>query len=447
MMTIQKVKFKPTKKQFQSLGYLNDKTTSEVLFGGGAGSGKTMFGCAWLIINCLVYPGTRWLMGRAKLNTLKNTTLKSFKDICSGWEINDQVKINYQSNTIYFSNGSEIIMKDLFSYPSDPDFDSLGSLEITGAFIDEISQISYKAYEVVNTRIRYKLKEYGLIPKCLSSCNPSKGWLYTEFYKPYMEDKLLPYRKFIPALATDNPYIDINYIQQLRKSSRAIQERLLNGNWNYSDDIDSLFRYDNILKMTDDIDTDNVIGTKYISADIARLGKDRTIIMVWNNLTIIEIIEMEQVTTDISSQMIRELSIKYNVEYSNIIIDADGIGGGVVDQLPGVKSFINNSKPIDTDTSKNYQNLKSQCYYTLAEIVEKFDIKINKITPEVFELLAQELQAIKQKDIDGDGKLAVIPKDVMKKVLGRSPDYADCMMMRMYYEMNHKFVDSWANFY
>lgn len=440
------IRFKPTKKQFEAWEYLNDMTTNELLFGGAAGSSKTYFGCCFLIINCLRYPKTRWLMGRAKLNTLKNTTLKTFKDIVSDWGIYEQVKINYQSNTITFENGSEIVMKDLFSYPSDPDFDSLGSLEITGAFIDEISQISYKAYEVVNTRIRYRLKENGLIPKCLSSCNPSKGWLYQEFYKPFTEGNLKPYRKFIPALASDNPYIDPSYVEQLRKSSHAIQQRLLYGNWDYSDDIDSLFKYKDLLEVIRDVYPLN--GKRYITADIARLGKDKTIIMVWDELNVIEIVEMEQVTTDISAEKINELIKKYNIQMSNVMIDADGIGGGVVDQLPGVKSFINNSKPIEINGNPYiYQNLKSQCYYLLAEMIENRKVKIKNIDNELFEMICQELQIIKQKDIDSDGKLSIIPKDIMKKVLGRSPDYADCIMMRMYYELKSKFNPRFVGFY
>lgn len=75
-------------------------------------------------------------MGRSKLNVLKNTTLKTFNDILKDWNISDRFKINHQSNTIYCDNGSEIIMKDLFSYPSIPYFYSLGSLEVTGGSID-----------------------------------------------------------------------------------------------------------------------------------------------------------------------------------------------------------------------------------------------------------------------------------------------------------------------
>jgi len=51
---------------------------------------------------------------------------------------------NAQSSEINFSNGSQIVLKDLFSYPSDPNFDELGSLEITDAFIDEANQVSAK---------------------------------------------------------------------------------------------------------------------------------------------------------------------------------------------------------------------------------------------------------------------------------------------------------------
>lgn len=432
------INFKPTIKQFEAWEYLNDKTTTEIIWGGASSGGKTYFGCAWLIINCLRYPKSRWMMGRSKLTTLKSTTLKTFNDIVNDWQLSNRVKINYQNNTIYFDNGSEIVMKDLFSYPSDPDFDSLGSLEVSGIFLDEVSQISHRAFDVVKTRIRYKLKEFNIVPKILMTTNPSKGWVYTEFYKPYIDGTLVDYRKFMPVLATDNPHTDPHYIEQLKKSSYSIQQRLLYGSWDYSNDIDSMFKYEDLLKLTDNVFS---LGKeKYITADIARLGKDRTIIMIWDGLVVIDIIEMEQVTTDISAQKIKELMDIYNISVRNVVIDADGIGGGVVDQLPNVKSFINNSRPLEVIGNPNiYQNLKSQCYYKLAEMIELYKIKFKSINTEMFEMITQELQVIKQKDMDMDGKLSVIPKDIMKKILGRSPDYADCMMMRMYYEMKPKY--------
>ena len=143
------------------------------------GGGKSALGCYWLIKNCLKYKGTRWVMGRASLKTLKETTLNSFYDIAKiqGLKMGEHYFFNAQANIITFFNGSTILLKDLFSYPSDPNFDELGSLEITGAFVDECNQISEKAWNILMSRIRYKLDENGLIPKILGTCNPSKGYI------------------------------------------------------------------------------------------------------------------------------------------------------------------------------------------------------------------------------------------------------------------------------
>ncbi len=162
-------------KQENAVYYLKDDSTTEVLYGGAAGGGKSALGCLWLIEMSQKYKGSRWLMGRSKLKTLKETTLNTFFDLANELGLSDQFTFNAQSNTIFWNNGSEIILKDLFLYPSDPHFDSLGSLEITGAFIDECNQLVYKGWQVVKSRIRYKLTEFDLIPKLLGSCNPAKN--------------------------------------------------------------------------------------------------------------------------------------------------------------------------------------------------------------------------------------------------------------------------------
>jgi phage terminase large subunit len=121
-------------KQNNAVFYLKDDSTTELIYGGAAGGGKSAIGCLWLIEMCQKYEGSRWLMGRSKLSSLKETTLKTFFELAGKLGITDQFKYNAQSNVIYWNNGSEIILKDLFSYPSDPNYDSLGSLEITGSF-------------------------------------------------------------------------------------------------------------------------------------------------------------------------------------------------------------------------------------------------------------------------------------------------------------------------
>ena len=50
-------------KQTTALDLLEDKTTNEILFGGGAGGGKTALGCYWQLKMRLKYPNTRGLIG------------------------------------------------------------------------------------------------------------------------------------------------------------------------------------------------------------------------------------------------------------------------------------------------------------------------------------------------------------------------------------------------
>ena len=105
-----------TKTQNQAIKYLFDNKTNDLLFGGAAGGGKSFIGCAWLILLCIKYPGTRYLMGRSKLDNLKKTTLNTFFEICTMWNIKSGKHFNFNggSNIITFYNGSEILLKDLF---------------------------------------------------------------------------------------------------------------------------------------------------------------------------------------------------------------------------------------------------------------------------------------------------------------------------------------------
>ena len=429
-----------TKKQTKAIEYLEDSETNEVLFGGGAGGGKSAFGCYWLIKNCWKYEGSRWLMGRSELKTLKETTLVTFFEIASklGMQAKVHFTFNQQSNIITFINGSSIICKDLFQYPSDPNFDSLGSLEITGAFIDECNQITEKAKEVVSSRIRFKLDEFGIIPKILMSCNPAKNWVYNQFYKPSKDGTISSKRKFVQALATDNANISKHYVENLRQMSEVSKQRLLFGNWEYDDSLDILIPYDAILNL---YSNKTESGQKYITADIARFGGDKTVIIVWDNWRVIEIVSLGMSSIPQSVEAVQSLMHKYSVPLSNVVVDEDGVGGGVKDVLM-CKGFVNGSSPVLIHSNivggekEFYQNLKSQCYYKFAEQVNKGLVSIEcELPSSTKELINEELSWVKRHNMDKDGKLAVLPKEKVKEGLGRSPDYADGLMMRKIFDL------------
>jgi phage terminase large subunit len=424
-------------KQEHAAYYLKDKETKELIYGGAAGGGKSALGILWLIEQCQAYPGTRWLMGRSKLKALKETTLNTFFEQASLLELNNQFTYNGQSGVIYWNNGSEILLKDLCLYPSDPNFDSLGSLEITGAFIDECNQITYKAWQIVKSRIRYKLNQYGIEPKMLGTCNPAKNWVYAQFYLKDKNGTLDNDKKFIQALPTDNPHLPASYLQSLLSLDENSKQRLYYGNWEYDNDPAKLIDYEKIQNCF----TNNFIpfGEMYISADIARFGSDKMVICVWSGFRVVEIFSMAKSSITEIAEAVRGLSIKHKVPLSNVICDEDGVGGGVVDVL-GCTGFINNSRPMEVDNQVvQYQNLKTQCYYKLAEVIQSNNLYIQSEDANVNDEITKELEQVKRDKIDSDGKLQLMSKDKVKQAIGRSPDYSDALMMRMYFEFKPKF--------
>jgi PBSX family phage terminase large subunit len=425
------IDFKPTPKQDKAWSYLHDNETSEVLFGGSAGGGKSYFGAAWLLYSCLRYPGTRWLMGRAVLKTLKETTLNSFFMVCSDWGVKkgEVYKFNAQSNVIEFVNGSTILLKDLYQYPADPNFDSLGSLEISGAFIDEVNQCTEKAKNVVASRIRYMLSEYKLRPKVLMSCNPAKNWVY-DFYKQDRDGTLATHKKFVKAKLADNPHISEFYEEQLRKLDPVSRERLLHGNWEYDSGEDRLFDYEAVLNMFTNSSVSEEEGERYLSCDIALLGSDKLVICVWYGMVVKEMITKDKTSADNVEKLIRNIADIHKIPQKNIIIDSDGVGQYLSHYMKGVQPFVNNAKALDKES---YQNLKTQCYYKLAEQINVGNIWVKCNDTDLRNKIIEEFEVIRRKNMDNDGKLSILSKKEMKAVLGHSPDFADALMMRMRY--------------
>lgn len=217
---------------------LEDDQTNEIMYGGAAGGGKSLLGCIWHIYRRVKYPGSRGLIGRAKLKALEESTLVTLFVACGvmGYRSGIDYKYNAQKNFIQWSNGSKTILKDLFLYPADPDFQSLGSTEYTDAFIDEATEVTLKAFDIVKSRIRFKLSEYGLIPKIYITGNPQPGWVKDRFVSDFEGKpiKLKDSQAYIQATVFDNP--DADFVELYRRqledlSSDYDKARLLYGDW------------------------------------------------------------------------------------------------------------------------------------------------------------------------------------------------------------------------
>jgi hypothetical protein len=416
-------------KQKEALSYLAiDNECRQLLYGGSAGSGKSFLGCDWQIKRRLKYPGTRGLIGRAELKKLRLSTLATFFELCTKYNLiaGKHFTYNGQDHVINWYNGSQIILMDLADMPSDPDFGRFGSLEITDYFVDEASEVSEKCINILNSRVRYKLINDN--PKGLLTCNPHKGWLYREFFDAQRNGSIRKDRRFIQALPTDNPHISPVYIESLQMLPDIDRKRLLEGDWDYDETKDRLYEYDDLLRC---FRPSTTLGDKFITADIARMGDDRTVIAVWNNLHAEKFVILKHKPINEVVDTINELIKNHSVRLSNVLVDEDGIGGGAKDYIR-CRGFLNGSKSV----RDNYMNLKCDCYFKLGELISS-----NAITFEGThkDTIVKELEMIRREKIDSDGKLRVTNKEDLKKRHGISPDFADAIMMRAFYELKKNF--------
>lgn len=438
---------KPTKKQYEAWQKWLDPNTLYVLFGGAAGGGKTWFICEKQITQAYQYPGIKMFIARKQLKRLMASTFITFNKVCTFHGIpRDDWYLDGKYNYIQFKNGSRIDLLDVDYQPSDPMFERLGSLEFTNGDIEEAGEIKEAAFDILKSRVgRHRNTEFNLPPKIGLTCNPTKNFLYATFYKPWKQGILPKEYAFVQALFNDNPFVSEEYGKALAQlSDIQTRQRLMMGNWEYADDPAALMSYDAILDMwTNSVPS----GPRHLTCDVARYGGDKIVIYLWEGNRIVKVWVYQYQGLDQTTAMLKLIAQEEGVPYSFTIADDDGMGGGVVDNMRGIKGFVANSSPIEVNYKKpNFQNLKSQCTYRMAEVVNNRAIAISVVQFKTNipgyteskwkEQLIEEMEQVKSKDMDKDTKLRIVPKEDIKELLGRSPDLSDTIMMKMYFDFD-----------
>lgn len=420
-----------------------DDSVTDIVYGGGKGGAKTYTGVALIFGDALMYPGTHYFIARKELNDLRRFTIPSIYEVLTDLGLSPHSYLTWhgQDNFFELPNGSKVFLIAAKYLPGDPQYQRFGSMQMTRGWIEEAGEFAPAAKSNIQASIgRWKNDDYNLAPKLLQTCNPSKNYLYIDYYKPFKAGTLSPWKRFIQALPHDNKKLPKGYIENLVRSlSKNEKSRLIDGNWEYEDDPSSLMPYDDIISIFTNSHVQRT-GKRYISADVGRFGNDTSKIRVWDGFSVIHKETHEKKSTKEIADRIKTLQTTWQVPPSNTVIDEDGIGGGVIDNFPknSVKGFIANSKPINPKPNENYENLKAQCAYLLSEKVKAKMVYEDEPDPEKQELLIEDLEQVKEKNVDSQVKRGIVSKEEVKKVLGRSPDDGDTYIMRMIFEVDTK---------
>jgi len=452
-------------KQLEACKRWLDDSTEQILYGGAKGGGKSFLGCSMIFADALMYAGTHYFIARAELNDLRKYTIPSIYEVFGKWglKVEDYMSFNGQDSVFNLNNGSKVFLISCKVLPQDPLFERFGSSQMTRGWIEEGGEIAEAAKDNLWLSVgRWKNDEYGLKKKLLITANPKKGWMKREFVDPAKAGTLAPSKCYIQAFATDNKYLSQDYVETLKNQKNVIaRQRLFLGDWDYDDSKDSIVSSDAL----NDMRTNNVPNSNdhYLVIDVARFGKDFTTYEFWKGYRMFRVAKKGKQSISETIRQAKDYITEYSIPYSNVIADEDGVGGGVVDGLFGIRGFVGNSSPLPTSQEirkkngklpdsqfvpkNNFTNLKTQCGYKLAEMVNEHKLAVDISDSEVFDEIVEDLEAtLKTKEVDNDKKLQLKSKEDVKKELGRSPDLGDGLIMRMWFELRRDAIDEDPNY-
>jgi hypothetical protein len=269
---------------------------------------------------------------------------------------------------------------------------------------------------------------------------------------------------FIPGTVFENrKLLDINpeYLADLMAQDAAEKAQLLDGNWKVK--IDGLALY--LPNRLSDLFTNQLAQPpkprRYITCDAAGFGKDFTVIFVWEGWKVVQIIVERKTDPRAIYEAIEKQRKKWQVAESDTLVDQDGVGGKVFQFGRGYKGFSGGAQPLAdpiTGEKENYGNLKTQCYYrmadrvndaTVAVQVDDYTVEVDgdrgmklmmgKTQTTVLVLLKADLRTVKRAPSDAEKRKLINGKDEQKAMLGgRSPDFGDTFMMREWFELRHE---------
>lgn len=253
----------------------------------------------------------------------------------------------------------------------------------------------------------------------------------------------------------DNPHLSRTELESIEKEYEgdrtSYQQEILA---EHIDNAGALFRYTSII----DVFSNTVDKTvdKYLIVDVADDGSDKTKFSFWEGLEEYRRETFERLSTENIIEKIREYITTERIPMSHVAVDAIGVGAGVASSslLDGIIGFKSSFAPIKTDLDivrlpnvkytevaplvSDYRNLRSQCIFTLADLINNHNIA-SKVTGRDKEAIIEEL-AVYQDISKGDGKRQASAKEDIKAIIGRSPDDSDTWIMRMYFVIRKKMI-------
>jgi len=424
------MKLKIPKKLFNPIYNELSKINKRVkIIYGGSGSGKSYALTIELVLKIIQNKGCNILVTRKVGNTLRHSVYALFKQVINRLNLYDYFTFKETDMIIEFKpNGNQILFKGL------DDRERLKSITfpngiLTDIWIEEASECEQEDFMQLNLRLR------GLsdVPKqILISFNPinAESWLKSYFFDSGYDCYILK------TTYRDNQFVDKDYakeLEALKKNDPLYWEVYCNGNWGIIDSSNCIIPLKDLVKAkTNKLEVND--GEIVISCDVARFGDDKTVIFHRKGYKVFDPIVINKsdlvVVANRLEELYKELRGYYPYTKITFNIDSTGLGVGVVDILNAKdlkNCYVNQITFSNSPKNKDkYFDITSEMMFNVRDILRDEEVELPSI-----EVLITELGS-RLYSVDNKGRYKAENKQDYKKRIGKSPDYADSLMLLFY---------------
>lgn len=409
-------KFLPKQKDAQEAS----KRFKFVLYGGSLGSGKSYW-LRWMMIY--------WLIKMYSKYNLKGIRAGLF---CEDYpSLNDRhlSKVKYEfptwlgkyneakhEFTLALEYGSGVIA---FRNLDDPE--KYLSVEFAIMGVDEINRNSLVTFRELRKRLRWAgIKDV----KFLAACNPrGEAWVKNMWVKrmfPPEENEQYEF-VFVPALPSDNPYLDASYWKSLESLPEAERKAFLEGDWDSFDD--SMDEKGYIRLMNDrELQSSMVNGGEHsgyriLGIDPAAGGDNSALVLKSGNLQEILFNQKLQDTMDFVG-VIMDINAKYKIDFN--VVDKTGIGQGVYDRLKQMDYNVKGVSFGEKSEDEQFGNLKAEWHWRERQWL----LSGGRL---LYNVAWNEFEYVKYKN--KDGKIIIQPKEELFREGIASPNCVDAAVL------------------
>ena len=192
-------------------------------------AGKTYAGCWEAVKQSLCYPNNMGLVGRKDYSDLRDTTIKTFFEVCPERIIQNY---NKSEHILKFINGSCILFREL------KDRSGLGSLELGWWYIDEGEEAQFEIFQYLQGRLsKADTRRCGWI----TSNPPNENhWIHKVFEEEQKNNK--DYFTVHASTYENKDNLPEGYIESLEAMPTSWRKKYLEGQYGFTPDGDPFYQ-------------------------------------------------------------------------------------------------------------------------------------------------------------------------------------------------------------